>query len=256
MRLNIMSQRLKLIGAVLLLCASSNIHAGSVDNLADELVRLRGEVEELQSQLDLAKEDHRNRMQALSSQYADLGMEDRRQSVNLEKMQQTLLKFEQSKESMTANADNLPPIIIEVISQLYSYVESSIPFKKEERLAVLTKLRSDIDSQLIDPKRAANRLWAFVEDEVRLSKENGIYRQTIELNGEKMLADIAKLGTVLLYFQTNDRQVGMAKKTPAGDWQFVVVEDTQSKEQIAILFDSLKKQIRQGYFELPNPLGS
>ncbi|MCF7971928.1 MAG: DUF3450 domain-containing protein, partial [Methylococcaceae bacterium] len=252
-----MSQRLKLIGAVLLLCTtSSNIHAGSVDNLADELVRLRGEVEELQSQLDLAKEDHRNRMQALSSQHADLGVEDRRQSVNLEKMQQTLLKFEQSKESMTANTDNLPPVIIGIISQLYNYVQDSIPFKKEERLSVLTKLRSDIDSQLIDPKRAANRLWAFVEDEIRLSKENGIYRQTIELNGEKMLADIAKLGTVLLYFQTNDRQVGMAKKMPAGNWQFVAVEDTQSKEQIAILFDSLKKQIRQGYFVLPNPLGS
>lgn len=251
-----MSQRLKLIGAVSLLCASSNIYAGSVDNLANELVRLRGEVEELQSHLDLAKEDHHNRMQALSLQYADLGVEERRQSTNLEKMQQTLLKFKESKESLSANNDNLPPVVIETISQLYNYVQDSIPFKKEERQAVLTKLRSDLDSQLIDPKRATNRLWAFVEDELRLSKENGIYRQTIELNGEKMLADIAKLGTVLLYFQTNDRQFGVAKKSPSGNWNFIELEDTQSKEQIALSFDSLKKQIRQGYFELPNPLGS
>lgn len=246
----------KLVGILSMILLSSNLSAGNIDNLADELVRLRGEVEGLQGELDLAKEDHRNRMAALGSQVADLGVEERRQVVNLEKMQQALLIFSESKDAMVADADNLPPVLQQVITHLSDYVMRGLPFKKDERLAVLTKLRSDVDNQLIDPKRAANRLWAFVEDEIRLSKENGIYRQTIDLNGEKILAEIAKLGSVLLYFQTSDRQVGMAKQLTAGEWQFVELKDNQSKEQIIVLFDSLKKQIRQGYFELPNPLGS
>jgi len=251
-----MRHKLKVIGMVSLFCISNNIYAESIDNLANELVRLRGEVEELQSNLDLSKEDHRNRMLALNSQLADLSVDDRRQSVSLKKMQQSVDKIEASKQVLSADTDNLPQVIKESISRLYSYVEISIPFKKKERLAVLTKLRSDLDSQLLDPKRAANRLWAFVEDEIRLSKENGIYRQTITLDGEEMLADIAKLGTVLLYFQTSDHRVGMATKEKSGQWQFKELDDNKAKEEIAYLFDTLKKQIRQGYFELPNPLGS
>jgi len=251
-----MNFKQRLITACMLLCVSNVLYAGSVDKLADELVRLRGEVEELQGQLDLSKEDHRNRMAALTSQVADLGVEERRQKVSLEKMQQILLRFSKSKDEMEAGANALPPILKQVIVKLSDYVKQGLPFKKDDRLAVLTKLSADLDNQLIDSKRAANQLWAFVEDEIRLSKENGIYRQTIELNGEKMLAEIAKLGSILLYFQTADHQVGMAKQTKKGGWQFVELVDNQSKEQIVMLFDTLKKQIRQGYFELPNPLGS
>jgi len=99
-------------------------------------------------------------------------------------------------------------------------------------------------------------MWAFIEDEIRLSKENGIYQQTIDLNGEQVLADIAKLGTVLMYFQTGDKRVGMASRAADGNWHYIETTQNKEIEQIALLFDSLKKQIRQGYFELPNPLKS
>ena len=46
----------------------------------------------------------------------------------------------------------------------------------------------------------------------------------------------------------------MDKRTPEGARRFETVEGTDEAERIRILFDSLKKQIRQGYFELPNPL--
>ena len=69
-----------------------------------------------------------------------------------------------------------------------------------------------------------------------------------------MLVDVAKLGTVFLFFQTKDNQGGMAKKLAAGGWKFEIATAADDRERIRNLFDSLKKQIRQGYFELPNPL--
>ncbi len=251
-----MNYKSNLIGILLVFGLSPAVYAESIDRLAEELVRLRGEVEDLQGELDLAKEDHRNKMAALNSQIADLGVEERRQNVSLEKMQQALVKFEESKAETTTASENLPPVIQASIVKLYDYVEASAPFKKQERLEVLKKLQSDLTSQLIDVKRAANRLWAFVEDEIRLSKENGVYRQTIDLDGEKVLADVAKIGSIMLYFQTSDRRTGMAQQKENGQWYFVELTDNQSKEQISYLFDTLKKQIRQGYFELPNPLGT
>ncbi len=68
-----------------------------------------------------------------------------------------------------------------------------------------------------------------------------------------MLVDIAKLGSVFLYFQTRDNRAGVAKKSNGG-WKFETADASSDIAQIAKLFDALKKQIRQGYFELPNPL--
>ncbi|MFO7734813.1 MAG: hypothetical protein R6W70_01220, partial [bacterium] len=53
--------------------------------------------------------------------------------------------------------------------------------------------------------------------------------------------------------KTADNKTGFVKRQ--GDsWEYRVVEERNEKEQIETLFDSMKKQIRAGYFELPNAL--
>ena len=140
------------------------------------------------------------------------------------------------------------------MAEYKQFIQAGLPFKIEDRLKAIQELEDNLNNKLIDPKKAVNHAWSLLEDEVRLSKENGIYQQTIELNGEKILADIAKLGTIFLYFQTRDGRFGMAQRTEGPNWKFVSMDTKKDKTQISQLFDALKKQIRQGYFELPNPL--
>lgn len=237
-------------------CLSTMANAEEHENLASSLAKVRGDVEELQVQLDLAKENHRNQMGALASQLADLGVEERRQNISIEKLQQSLEKFQQDSQNNSASSETLKPVLIELITRYRLYVRNGFPFKIDDRLSDINKLENQINNNLIDAKKAVNRMWAFIEDEIRLSKENGIYQQTIALNGEQVLADIAKLGTALMYFQTGDKRVGMASRATDGNWQYIETTQNKEIEQIALLFDSLKKQIRQGYFELPNPLKS
>jgi hypothetical protein len=42
-------------------------------------------------------------------------------------------------------------------------------------------------------------------------------------------------------------------ESPRG-WRFELLDDAKDQERVARLFDSLRKQIRQGYFELPEAL--
>ena len=238
------------------LCLSTIANAEDYENLAGSLVKVRGDVEELQVQLDLAKENHRNQMAALASQLADLGVEERRQKISIEKLEQSLAKLQQDSSKVTASSESLKSVLIDLITRYRLYVRNGFPFKIDDRLIDINKLENQVNNNLIDSKKAVNRMWAFIEDEIRLSKENGIYQQTIYLNGEQVLADIAKLGTALMYFQTGDKRVGMASRHIDGNWQYIEITQNQKIEQIALLFDSLKKQIRQGYFELPNPLKS
>ncbi|MDD2759006.1 MAG: DUF3450 family protein [Methylomonas sp.] len=229
--------------------------ADNLENLAQSLIAMRGEVEELQSQLDIEKQSHKTKMDALSTQLADLSVENQRQEVSIEKLQQALENYEKSAIEAKSGDESLVPVMLQTLDGLSQTVSEGLPFKTEERLAELADLRNQIETRVLGPKKAANRLWAFVEGEIQLTRENGVYSQTIELDGEKRLVDVAKLGTVFLYFRASDNRVGKAVKQQGG-WKFVELKTPEDKQQISLLFESLKKQIRQGYFELPNPLES
>ncbi|UJP06409.1 MAG: DUF3450 domain-containing protein [Nitrosomonas sp.] len=242
---------------LLLLFCPLGVKASSIENLAKSLAKIRGEVETLQSQLDIEKEKHSSRMAALNSQLADLSVEERRQKLNIEKLQQSIDKLGVATKQAEQSGEHLRPVLLAVLAEYRQHIETGLPFKVADRVKAIDDLESNLAGQRVDSGKAINQAWSLIEDEFRLSKENGIYQQTILLNGEKVLADIAKLGTVMLFFQTKDNQSGIAKRSaPAegGGWRFETVSDSADRERIRNLFDSLKKQIRQGYFELPNPL--
>ena len=245
----------KCLVLVIIGISTASVSADNLDNLAVSLSRIRGEVEELQNQLDLEKQQHRNKMETLSAQLADLTVEQRRQSLTLEKYQNSLQQIQESVVASSEDGESLKPVLLESIAQLKQHVSIGLPFKTQERSMDLDKLERQILNHQLDPRKAANRLWAMFEDEIRLSKENGIYQQTIELDGEKRLVSVAKIGSVFLYFMSADDRVGYAQRS-GEQWAFVEVGDRQSRQQIQQLFDSLKKQIRQGYFKLPNPMKS
>jgi hypothetical protein len=242
-----------LVGLMLLL--SSPVALGnSLENLAKALAKIRGEVETLQTQLDIEKDKHGSRMSSLTSQLADLSVEERRQKLSIEKLQHSIEKMTESTQQAEQSGETLKPVLIEILNDYRRHIQIGFPFKMEDRIKAINDLENNIVNQLVDPNKAVNQVWSLIEDEIRLSKENGVYQQTISLEGEKVLVDIAKLGTVFLFFQTRDNRVGMAKRSADYGWKFETVASTNDIERITKLFDSLKKQIRQGYFELPNPM--
>lgn len=249
------SQKITVVPALMLLMLFSPwVTASGIENLAKSLAKIRGEVETLQSQLDIEKEKHTGRMTALNSQLADLSVEERRQKLSIEKLQHSIEKLGVTAKQAEQSGETLKPVLLAALGEYKRHIQTGFPFKMDDRVKVINDLENNLVNQQIDPNKAVNQAWSLIEDEIRLSKENGIYQQTILLNGEKVLVDVAKLGTVFLFFQTKDNQSGMAKKLAAGGWKFEIASDAGDRERIRNLFDSLKKQIRQGYFELPNPL--
>jgi len=57
----------------------------------------------------------------------------------------------------------------------------------------------------------------------------------------------------MMYFRTRNQEYGRAVETNGG-WRFELLNSASDQEMVARLFDSLRKQIRQGYFQLPNAL--
>jgi len=243
---------------VFLLGVGNSVHANTgdisdqnVDVLAEELVKLRAQVEDLNADLDYKKNDYKSRMAMLANQRAELEGGLKRESLTIKQQQQSIEKNRGLIKELGADSADMKPVLFRSMDAIREYVAESLPFKHNERLAELDKIREQLSSDVIDAEKAANRLWAFVEDEVRLTNVHGIYRQTIELGGLKAISEIANLGMVFMYFEMPDDRYGEVVKY-SNDYRYEMITDKEQKEQVVALFDSLRKQIRQGYFELPS----
>ncbi len=223
--------------------------------LAQNLVRLRGEVEQLNSQLETMREEQRMSLAAMSAQKNEMDSALNRQSVVTRELQQKISNLQSQTVSQETQSVDIKPILLTAIDALEKHIEQGLPFKRDERLASLNQIAQQIETNALPLPRSANRVWAFFEDEFRIARETGMHRQTIELGNQKVLADVAKIGAVMLFFKTTDNRYGSAKRNGTR-WDFVATEEPAEVEQIALLFDSLGKQIRQGYFELPNALAA
>ncbi len=239
--------------SLLAVFASATAAAQSVDRMAESLITLRGEVEQLNAEVEISREESRQQLAGLAAQRSELQANLQRQELARREIEDKLAEAQTRAAESGVAGETLKPVLLEAVAELRSHIQSSLPFKIDERLAELDEFRGQLDSGAVLPHRAANRLWAFYEDELRLTRENGIYSQTIDIGGQRLLVDIAKLGTVMMFFRTQDQRVGQARQTRDG-WRFEYIEAADDRNRVLTLFDSLRKQIRQGWFELPYAL--
>jgi len=244
------SMRTARVGLCLALLAGiAPLHAAN-DPLTERLIALRGEVEQLNSDLGLLREEQRSVLAGLNAQRAELAASVDRQGLLVREAQSKLAEAEGRAVEAGASGDSLTPLLLDAIAALSAQVSTGLPFKVEERLTELEGFRTQLQNGTLSASRGVNRLWAFFEDEFRLTRENSMHPQTIALGNERVLADVAKLGSMALYFRTQDGRLGQAQRTANG-WSFVAATDKETKLRIAAVFDALGKQIRSGYFELP-----
>ena len=222
--------------------------------LAAELARLRQQVETLTTAIDAEKEGLKTELRALETQKTDLALQIQKEELRVRQLEHSLAERRRILQTGAEAGDALAPTVRDAIGRIREAVEAGLPFKRGERLADLETLRQQLDDGLVAPIDTVARLWERVEDELRLARETGLYQQVVDLGGEKVLADVAKVGMVMLFFRTKDGRYGHAVRDAKGQWSYRVLPDEADRKQVAAFFDALKKQIRVGFFELPGAL--
>ena len=85
-----------------------------------------------------------------------------------------------------------------------------------------------------------------------MAKETGLFRDTVQVDGEPMMVDVIRVGTVGMYFKTGTGRVGIVAQSQGKTWQTQFIDGEANQRQVSTLFDAFKKQIKVGFFELPN----
>ena len=137
--------------------------------------------------------------------------------------------------------------------KLSKSIKDGLPFMVEDRVASLQKIETDLDEGIITSEKALALTWASYDDTIRITKEIGLFKQKINFKGKVILAKVAKLGSVMMFFSTPNNEVGYVEKE-GNSYNYKHITDPKDIKKIVALFDALQKQIKTGYFELPNAL--
>ncbi|WP_457747210.1 DUF3450 family protein [Sulfurimonas sp.] len=229
------------------------LQATSTDELAKSIINLRGDVENLYSQVKENKQKYHAQMKSLSMQSIDLQAQINRKQTSLKLANNELKKIKQKIQETSNGNKEIKPLVLKSLKLLEVTIQEGIPFMVQERINSLHKIKSDLNAGLITNEKALALTWASYDDAIRTTKEIGLFKQQIEFKGQKVLARIAKLGSVALFFSTPKDEVGYVIKKDTG-YEYKHITDPKDIEKIVALFDALQKQIRTGFFELPNAL--
>ena len=224
--------------------------AGEVEDLTAKLVEMRTEVETQQNELDIAKNELRNRMKSIEISKAEIRNEIQRENLKIKQLRLAIAQKRAQSGDTGDEEKQLKEVFAASVKDLKSYITDSLPFKVEGRLNALKEIEDQLTGKAISPFRAVSRLWSFYEDEFRLTRENGIFSQSMELDGAKRIVQIARIGMVTAYYKYGEESYGIFIKKD-GKWQTRPLTEKEHRKQVEYLFESMKKQIRAGYFELP-----
>ncbi len=236
------------------LLSLSTLHA-SADNMAESLMKLRLDVEMLDSKIRENKESYKASIHSLMRQKDDLESVVAREDLKIKQLQQELAKVAKKIKASSKNSQGLKPLLIDALDLLALNVKDGLPFKTQDRLHDIQKIKDQITNDLVSPQKGLALTWNTYADAIRMTKENGIFKQTILLDGKERLVEVARIGTMMMFFKTPDNKVGYLSQDSTG-YTYKTVLDADGQKQILALFDAFKKQIRSGYFTLPNALVS
>ncbi len=229
------------------------LYAKADDSMVESLMKLRSQVESLHSQIQDNQDEFVSSMKSLSLQKSDFEAQINRQVTQLKKIDQEMKQAQNLIKKRSSKTEGLNPMIIKAVDELDNVIKESIPFKVALRRDDIKEIKTELQANLITPEQALSKTWNSYDDMLRMSSENGLFKQTITLAGKEKLAEVVKLGTVMLFFKLPTGEVGYAKKE-SGKYHYVQELDELRQKQIYTLFDAMKKQIRTGYFTITYPL--
>jgi len=226
-----------------------------LSNLATQIAQRRARVETLSEEVAQTRESYNEQLRSLAAQIADVEVQINRERLQLQQLDQDLARLQAEIAAAEGSVTDVEPIVRNALAAYRNYVNTALPFQREDRLDEIANLEQVLDDGNVEPRTVLTRLWNTVQSEFRMTGESGLFRQTIEVGGESQLAEVARLGMVLMYFRTFDDRYGYVVPAGNGRWEYLLATDREEARQISELFEALRRNLREGFFSLPNPYG-
>ena len=147
--------------------ASTARSVDGVGQLQKQLIELRATVDAKSEELSLLRQEHKQKRKFMLSQIAEFESSVEHKELAIAKINNKLKKNKEIIDS-SKGSDVLMQDLETAMSELTLYVSESLPFKRKARLEALEEMHQQLISKAVSAPRLANKLWAFVEDEIMM----------------------------------------------------------------------------------------
>lgn len=163
--------------------------------------------------------------------------------------QQTMKDLEESIDNATVMERQILPLTLKMLDALRQFVELDVPFKKEERLASIEKVRENLDSSRFSSAEKFRQVLELYDIESQYSRTIDQYEGMVEVGGQERQVNFFRVGRIALMFQTSDQKVTGVWDSEAGAWQ----EVPDFRSAVAKGIRIAKKQAAIDILTLPIP---
>ena len=104
-------------------------------------------------------------------------------------------------------SDELSPFLNDIMTRYVEHVQKDLPFLQGERDQRIRKLRDMMRDETVTTAEKYRRWMEALFIEAEYANTVEVYRKKIDLNGNRLLADIFRLGKLSLFCRSLDQQI-------------------------------------------------
>jgi hypothetical protein len=232
------------------LILANQVQASDYLEMSKRLATLRTQVQQLDEEISEQRTRQATELSSYAMQRAELEATIRKEEIRKKQLQVKQSKLKKLLGDEGKGLNKLRPVVLDNIEKLSAYIETSLPYKKAERLRNIEEIKSELAKEEINSYSALSRLWSAFEDEQRLTREIQIAKESIEISGEQYLAEVLKVGSIAMFFSLENGEYGQAEKSPKG-WTYSYLKSQTEISAVQKLFDGIRKQVKSAEYDIP-----
>lgn len=207
------------ITAVLLWGISATVLAQ--DALREQSIAAQQAQAELQEKIDAADDATREALRELRTterKARRLRAYNAELTPMIERQAAIIEQREQALDQLSVTRETLPILMRDRVERLREWVETDLPFLREERLARVESLETMLVDPALTPAEKLDRLLSAWRAELNYGLEIDTWRGSLVGSAERQV-EYLRLGRVGFYYLTPDGDEGGVWKASTGEWQ-------------------------------------
>ncbi len=218
-----------------------------VQRLAQEVVKTKKAIQEEREAWDSERRELIREYRRLCQEEAFL--KDRLSTLEdaISEEKSRVFSIEESIKDAERVRGSLEEYLAEILFRLKNFVKRDLPFYKEDRMEEIQRASISLEDPSLSLFEKFRTVSDIVEKELGYGYSVEVYRDSIELGGERIYGEILRVGRVVMYFRTPDgERVGWY--VPGEGWKEL---PRSYRESVNAAFEIAQKRRAAELLKLP-----
>jgi hypothetical protein len=213
--------------------------------MMNQLVSLRSDLETSNRELEADLKQKQAELDLWTQKKLELEGQVQKESLRKMQIDEKISRLESRVKREGKMNPKALPTFNQWLAKAHDWVQSSLPFRTEQRLAALDALKERAARGHESLESLTSELWLFLESEMKMASDNE-FRLT-EVGGGK--AEVARLGFFALFAKTPDGKVQKAQLHD-GKWAMSTLSGSDQDNALRLI-NNMKSKKDSGLYQLP-----